>query len=173
MKIFLRIALIHLKFFEHVLVRNTASPYQKQIAALYTQYVKKSNAPEEILLLIPEFRYGGIASKHEYRLDFCIIDPETCNKIGFELSPWSTHGKLTGTKDKKQVQINAEASANFSKEMKKHKDYYKKYGIFSLVYTDTELADIQGVFSDIEKYLHPQKVASQLQLHVISEFFNS
>lgn len=163
----------YLKFFEHILVRNTASPYQKQVAALYSQYVRASPIPEEILLLIPEFRYGGINTKHEYRLDFCIIDVETNNKIGFEFSPWSTHGKLTGTKTKKQSEINSEASANFSKEMKKHRDYFKKYGIFSLIFTDTELADIAAIFSDIEKYLQPQRVASELQLHIISEFFES
>ncbi|MCW8449903.1 hypothetical protein [Legionella quinlivanii] len=93
----------YLKFFEHVLVRNTASTYQKRIATLYSQYVQASHNPEDTLLLIPEFRYGGMSSKHEYRLDFCIIDIESNNKIGFELSPWSTHGQLTGTKNKTQA----------------------------------------------------------------------
>jgi hypothetical protein len=163
----------YLKFFEHILVRNTASVYQKKIAECYSNYVKSAKNPENILLLIPEFRYGGQEYKHEYRLDFCIIDCETNNKIGFELSPWSSHGKLTGTKNKTQIEINTEASENFSKEMKKHKDYFRKHGIFSLIYTDEELANIEAIFMDIRKYLSPQKIDSALQFHIISEFFNN
>lgn len=83
----------------------------------------------DIPLLIPELRYGGLAAKHEYRLDFTIVNPHTLSKVGFELSPWSTHGELTGTKAKSQKEINAEARANFEKEMRKLKAYFRKLGI--------------------------------------------
>jgi hypothetical protein len=110
----------YLRFFKNVLVRKTASPHQKTIAALYCDFVHASDDPESIPLLIPEFRYEGRETKHKYRLDFCIIDPDTMDKVGFELSPWSTHGKLS-TIGKTQKQINEEAKANFEKEMAKHK----------------------------------------------------
>lgn len=127
--------------------------------------------PLAVPLLIPELRYEGRATKHKYRLDFCVINPISMQKTGFELSPWSTHGELTGTKGKTQKEINAEASANFEKEMKKHKQYYKRYGIFSLVYTDTDLSDIDAVFAHIEDCLDPKAVNAQLNFHLLSSFF--
>lgn len=88
---------------------------------LYCDFVRNAKKPEDVPLLIPEFRYGGQAAKHEYRLDFCVIDADSMDKIGFELSPWSTHGELTGIAGKTQKAVNAEALANFEREMKKHK----------------------------------------------------
>lgn len=162
----------YLKFFENVLVRHSGSNYQKNIAELYSKYVRESANPENVLLLIPELRYNGKEKQHTYRLDFCVIDVESNNKIGFELSPWSSHGKISGTKDKKQKDINQEASENFDKEMKKHKDYFKKHGIFTLIYTDVDLQNIDGIFADIKKYIEPKQVASQLEFHMLSEFFS-
>jgi hypothetical protein len=114
----------YLKFFEHVLVRGTASTHQKAVAAHYSKFVRASTTPDKVPLLIPEFRYDGRAARHKYRLDFCIIDADTMDKVGFELSPWSTHGELPGTNGKTQKEINAEASANFDREMKKQKEFF-------------------------------------------------
>jgi len=121
--------------------------------------------------LIPELRYDGREVKHKYRLDSCIIDPDTMNRVGFELSPWSSHGALTGTKEKTQKEINAEASANFDKEMKKHKDFFRKHDVFVLIYTDADLKNIDGVFNDIAKYLTPKAASKQLEFHIMSTFF--
>ncbi len=162
----------YLKFFKNVLVRNSGSKYELDIAKMYCKYVEKSDNPETVPLLIPEFRYGGIEKKHKYRLDFTIINPYTLDKYGFELSPWSTHGKLTGTKDKSQKQINEEAQENFEKEMKKHKDYYRKYGVYSFIYTDSDLQDLNDVFDDISGYLKTKKMHKQLQIHTLDQFYN-
>jgi len=162
----------YLTFFKNVLVRNSGSIYEKEIAKRYCDFVRSSETPEHVPLLIPEFRYDGIIKKHKYRLDFTIIDPYTLQKYGFELSPWSTHGQLTGVKGKTQIQINAEALANFEKEMTKHKDYFKKHGIFVLIYTDSDLMNIDNVFNDMRKYLVPEEAQKQLKLHVLNEFLN-
>ena len=161
----------YLDFFENVLVRQTKSVYQVDLAERYSECVRASPEPLKVPLLIPELRYAGRDTKHRYRLDFCIIDPISLEKIGFELSPWSTHGELTGTKGKTQAQINAEASANFDKEMKKHKDYYRKHGIFALIYTDADLADTTQIFADIRESLKSELVADQLNFHLLSGFF--
>ncbi len=163
----------YLKFFKNVLVRHSKSPYQNELAERYAKYVKEAADPLAIPLLIPELRYEGRAVKHKYRLDFCVIDPTTMQKTGFELSPWSSHGKLVGTKKKTQKAINAEASTNFDKEMKKHKDYYKKHGIFALIYTDTDLKDMDNVFADVKDCLNPKPVNDQLNFHILSNFFDS
>ncbi|PFP29838.1 hypothetical protein COJ96_09140 [Bacillus sp. AFS073361] len=162
----------YLKFFKNVLVRGSGSQYELEIASKYCDLVRNSDEPEEIPLLIPEFRYGGLARKHEYRLDFTIIDPNTLNKYGFELSPWSTHGYLSGTKGKLQKEINAIALGNFEKEMKKLKDYFREFEIYALIYTDSDLANIETVFSDMKKYLNPFETQEQLKLHVLDDFLS-
>ena len=50
--------------------------------------------------------------------------------------------------------------------MRKHKDYYRKYGVFVLIYTDSDLSDYDRVFNDIKAYLSPKKAAVQLKLDV-------
>tara|TARA_E500000318_G_scaffold107534_1_gene116977 strand:- start:1874 stop:2947 length:1074 start_codon:yes stop_codon:yes gene_type:complete len=163
----------YLDFFENVLVRHSKSKYQIELAERYSNYVRSAPDPLKVPLLIPEIRYEGRAVKHKYRLDFTVIDPLTLQKVGFELSPWSTHGNLTGTKGKTQVQINSEASENFNKEMSKHKKYYKKHGIFTLIYTDSDLKDVDNIFADIEECLNPKNVNTQLNFHILSGFFSS
>jgi hypothetical protein len=126
----------------------------------------------DVPLLIPEFRYAGRVAKHQHRLDFCIIDADTMDKVGFELSPWSTHGNLTGTKNKTQKQINEEALGNFEKQMKKLKNFFKKHGVYSLIYADSELAKPVSVFADIQTYLRPREPAKQLSFRHIDQFFS-
>ena len=161
----------YLKFFENVLVRGTKSSHQQKIAAMYSEYVRESEHPYDVPLLIPEFRYGGKVAKHQYRLDFCVIDPDTMDKVGFELSPWSSHGELTGTKGKSQKEINAEAQANFDKEMKKQKSFYKKHGVFALIYTDIDLVKPKAIFADIRSRLEANHAPKQLSFGLIKNFF--
>lgn len=104
------------------------------------------------------------------RLDFTVIDPYTLSKVGFELSPWSTHGLLSGIKGKTQKAINEEAQANFEREMSKLKAYFRKRGIPVLVYTDKDLQDHSKIFSEIEDYLTPAKRPKQLEFHALADF---
>ncbi|SFN58378.1 hypothetical protein SAMN05444143_1287 [Flavobacterium succinicans] len=72
-----------------------------------------------------------------------------------------------------QKEINEKASANFEKEMKKHKDYFKKHGIFSLIYTDQDLKDTKNIFEDMKKYLEPKTSSTQLKIHIFDDFFKN
>lgn len=163
----------YLDFFVNVLVRNSGSPHEYELATLYRSYVLSAPDPTIVPLLIPEYRYDGSNSAHKYRLDFTIIDPFELTKIGFELSPWSTHGYLSGVKSKTQLEINEQARSNFEKEMRKHKDFFRRHGVFALIYTDSDLADLQTVFLDIAKYLEPQSRPTQLRLHIIEEILGT
>lgn len=160
----------YLLFFKDVLVRQSGSPHEMKIAEMYCDFVEQSKHPQRVPLLIPELRYGGMSVQHQYRLDFTIINPYTLQKQGFELSPWSTHGYLAGTKGKNQAQINQEAKANFEREMQKHKDYFRKYNIFTLIYTDSDLEDIGQVFAEMQQFLQPQRENKQLLEATIQEF---
>jgi hypothetical protein len=142
------------------------------IAKKYCEFVKSSPSPLDVPLLIPELRYGGKEAKHEHRLDFTVIDPHTLAKIGFELSPWSTHGYLAGTKGKTQKEINEEARANFESEMKKLKAYFRKLGIPILVYTDHDLATLDAIFGEIADYLTPAKISKKLEFHAMEDFLS-
>lgn len=162
----------YLDFFEEVLVRHSKSKYQIEIAARYRAYVLASEAPLSVPLLIPELRYGGRDAKHKYRLDYCIIDGTTMERIGFEFSPSSSHTAIVDTKNKTQKQINEEAAANFEKEMAKHKAYFKKFGIFVLIYTDSDLESMDMLFNEIKNYLTPTESQNELNFHVLDNFFD-
>lgn len=162
----------YLSFFRNTLVRNSGSVHELAIAKRYCDFVKASPNPLDVPLLIPELRYGGKDVKHEHRLDFTIIDPFTLSKIGFELSPWSTHGMLSGTKGKTQKEINEEAKANFEREMKKLKAYFRKLGIPVIVYTDTDLEKPDAMFSEISAYLTPSKIPKQLEFQALEDFLS-
>jgi hypothetical protein len=161
----------YLKFFKNVIVRNSGSKYERAIAQHYVEYVNGHDDPESVPLLIPEFRYDGLLKKHKYRLDFTIIQSDTLNKVGFELSPWSSHGHLAKTASLTNKEINEMAKDNFEKEMRKHRDFFKKHGVFVMIYTDTELTDTEAIFEDMKKYLEPKTAGKQLKFHIMEDFF--
>jgi len=161
----------YLTFFKNVLVRASASPHEKKIAQLYVDFVRASADPEKVPLLIPEFRFEGREAKHKYRLDFTIIDPFTMDKVGYELSPWSTHGYLAKLKGLTQVKINEMAKDNFEKEMEKHRSFFEKHDIFALIYTDKQLAKIEDVFKNMSRYLTPNDKVKQLDFDLMESFF--
>lgn len=161
----------YLDFFENVIVRNSGSLHERAIAERYCDFVKGNESPNDVPLLIPELRYNGKSKQHLYRLDFTIINPYNMSKIGFEVSPWSTHGHLAGIKKKTQKVVNEEAKQNFEKEMTKYKAYFRKFNIPILTYTDGDLEDYDKIFSEITTYLSPIKASKQLEFQAITDFF--
>lgn len=161
----------YLAFFKNSLVRASGSPHEKRIADLYVDFVRSAHDPEGVPLLIPEYRFEGKAAQHRYRLDFCIINPYTMTKVGYELSPWSTHGYLKNLKGLTQKKINELAQDNFEKEMKKHKSFFKRHDIYALIYTDSDLSQIDKVFDDMKKYLEPVDEVVQLDFDLMNNFF--
>ncbi|MFH0802940.1 MAG: topoisomerase [bacterium] len=159
----------YLNFFLNVIVRNSGSKYEYALASTYREYVLSTPDPNRVPLLVPEFRYEGLSASHRYRLDFTVIDPFELTKIGFELSPWSTHGHLSKVKELTQVEINKMAQDNFEREMRKHKNFFRKYGIFVLIYTDSDLANLDNIFLDMKRYLGPKSRATQLSYHIIHD----
>jgi hypothetical protein len=162
----------YLTFFQETLVRNSGSRYEYDLADLYCDYVRSHAKPLDIPLLIPEFRYDGLAIKHVYRLDFLVINPYTFDKTGFELSPWSSHGYLYRTKELTQAQINAMAADNFAREMKKHRAFFKKHDVMCLIFTADDLQDVKGIFNEyVLPCLEPEKPKTQLSFQVMEEMF--
>lgn len=161
----------YLLFFTDTLVRNSGSGYEYALAEEYAEFVRASDNPTDVPLMIPEFRYKGLEKKHKYRLDFLIINPFTLNRYGIELSPWSSHGYLSKTKELTQKQINEIAQGNFEKEARKLRDYFKTHGIYTLIYTDEQLSDCASLFkNEIAPLLKPEKPAVQLSFQVMEEF---
>jgi hypothetical protein len=164
----------YLLFFQDTLVRNSASEYEYEIAGHYCDYVRASPDRERIPLLIPEFRYAGLAKKHIYRLDFMIIDPYTLDKTGFELSPWSTHGYLHKLGGLTQARINVMAADNFAREMKKHRAFFKEHDVFCLIFPDDELKDTESIFTEFMlPRLSPEEPKIQLSFQIMEEFLEN
>jgi len=161
-----------LSFYRNVLVRHTRSRHQLAIADRYREFVRNADDAEKVPLLIPELRYLGPERQHKYRLDFCIVHPFTLQKVGFELSPWSSHGVLTGVAKRAQSEVNDEARENFEREMRRHKEFFRRHGITVLIYTDEDLRDSGAIFSDIEKQLLPQKKYAQLKIFTMRQFLS-
>jgi hypothetical protein len=133
--------------------------------------VRAARDAERVPLLIPEYRYEGKTPKHRYRLDFCIVSPFTMQKVGYELSPWSTHGYLSKLKGLTQGEINNMAKDNFEKEMAKHKSFFKRHRVNALIYTDRDLAAMDAVFEDMKQFLEPIDEVVQLDFHLLEGFF--
>lgn len=157
----------YLTFFENTLVRLAASKYQNEIAERYVEHVGRAAEPEKVPLLLPEVRYSR-DTKHRYRLDFMVIEPATMMRVGFELSPWSTHGRLAGTGRKTQKQINDEASINRAAELGKLRDYFLDQGVSTVTFTDAELREPDSVFRAIAKYLRAPKTRTQQHAEVMA-----
>lgn len=161
-----------LTFFKNVLVRNSGSNYEYEIADYYCDFVRNAEDPLSVPLMIPEFRYRGLDAKHMYRLDFMITNPFILNRVGFELSPWSTHGYLHKIKGLTQKKINKMAADNFSMEMRKHRAYFTRHNVYTLIYPDDELADCRKLFDkDIAPHLTPERTGTQLSFIIMEEYF--
>lgn len=142
-----------LQFYSSILKRVSNSNYEKEIFKLYVEYLKVSDNILSEPFLIPEFRYEGLEIEHKYRLDFTILNSHTMELIGFELSPHSTHMAVSKIKDKKQVQVNAELSEKWNKEMQKRNDYFEQFGITTVTFSDDNLSDINKCFKKMKNYL--------------------
>lgn len=161
----------YLDFFK-AQIRLTKSTYQIEVAKKYIDYVRNSPAPLDVPLLIPELRYDGSGRKHVYRLDFMVINPFTMEKVGFEISPWSTHGKLSG-KHKTLIELNDEARGNFEREMKKIRAYFKKYSVPIFHFSDSDLVDLDNVWCEIADYLDPGSPPKQLEMSLFADYFGN
>lgn len=165
-----------IQFYRSVLKRVSNSQYEKAIADRYIDYLKKSDTPYEEPFLIPELRYAGKETKHKYRLDYTILNPYTMELVGFEISPSSTHMAIPKIKDVKKVEMNRDLSLKWTKEMEKRNDYFSKFGITTITFTDEELKDIDACFDIISKYLSTRGVAKNTltgSLDKVNELFGA
>jgi hypothetical protein len=150
-----------LNFIKGVLKRLSRSGYEKQIYDLYIEYILNSQAPLDEPFLIPEFRYAGLNKDHKYRIDFTVLNIHTNEKIGFEISPQSSHMSVTGIKNKTQKVVNEDISKHWEKEVAKRNDYFKEYGITTITFTDSHLTDMNKCFETMKFYLSRREDENQ------------
>jgi hypothetical protein len=145
-------------FYESVLKRISNSFYEKEICEKYLLYLSESTTPNDEPLLIPELRYAGLEKKHEYRLDFAILNGHTSLLTGYELSPSSTHIAVKGIKDKTQKIINEELASQWQKEVNKRNLYFEKFGIPIVTFADNDLKDTDACFAKMRFALEARKI---------------
>jgi len=139
-----------LTFYRSVLKRVSHSQYERAICDRYLNYIESSAAPLDEPLLIPEFRYAGAERKHEYRLDFTILNGHTFQFTGFELSPASTHIKVEKVATKSQAELNRELAGAWQREVAKRNAYFQTYGVTVVTFADDDLKDVGACFEQIE-----------------------
>lgn len=139
-------------FYLNVLSNLSKSEYEKEFHKRYIEYLDRSIDPLSEPLLIPELRYGGMATKHLYRLDFTILNAYTSDFIGFEISPASSHMSISGLV-KKQYAVNEELKEKWMKEMNKRNDYFSDFGITTITFTDDKLSSIDDCFQYVQEIL--------------------
>lgn len=162
-----------LAFYRSVLKRVSNSIYEKAIADQYIAYVAESADPNSEPFLIPELRYAGVEAKHQYRLDYAVLNSHTMQFVGFELSPQSTHYSIDGLKKKTQAAVNNDLVEQWNKEMKKRNDYFKTYKIPVITFTDNHLANMAECFAEIKKFLEErsaEEVSLADQIKTIQDF---
>lgn len=147
----------YLRYFRVNMVKPNASEYGNQMAKLYSRYVLDQDDPELVPLLIPEFRYEGKIVKHKHRLDFALFSAPKSLRLGIELSPWSTHGKIKGIKAIEagggKAAVEAKRIEKFESEMGKRNNYFQKFSITTLTFTDKKLKDMDAAFEELKPYL--------------------
>lgn len=147
------------QFYQWAIVRAQGSVYSSGFAQEYEKYIRSFDDPTSLPFLIPEFRYEGATGPHMYRLDFAILSAVNHQRIGIELSPWSTHGRVSGKK-KLQAEGGKEAVEKkriekWERDTAKRNDYFTKFGITTLTFTNQNLANIRAAFDGIRPYLGP------------------
>jgi len=157
----------YLQFFRDM-VRRTASQYQLDIADRYIDFVNANATPGAVPVLIPELRFDPLKARHKYRLDFLIVSPWSMSKFGFEISPSSSHVKLTGAK-KKLKELNQQAQNFFEDEMRKHKSYWRKYGITYITYTDQDLNEMDNIWDEVRENLECNVKPLQLDILLLAD----
>lgn len=140
-------------FYRSVLKRVSNSLYEQAVCDRYLNYLSRSPAPLDEPLLIPEFRYAGSERKHEYRLDFTVLNGHTFGFTGFELSPASTHIRVEKVSAKTQAELNQELAATWQREMSKRNAYFQTYGVAVVTFADGDLKRIDECFAQIDRAL--------------------
>lgn len=157
-----------IQFYRNILKRISISQYEREVVDRYCRYLENSPSPVSEPLLIPEMRYAGLQRKHEYRLDFAILNSHVMEFTGFEISPHSTHFAVTGTAKRTQTDVNAEIRQNWEREIAKRQSYFDTFAIRVETFTDMHLVDIEGCFQRLERYLsarpaEPRTVEDELR----------
>lgn len=142
-----------LKFYRHILKGISNSIYEKEVFDFYVDYLKQSEDPYSEPFLIPELRYAGFEAKHKYRLDFTILNSYTLEKIGFELSPHSSHMSVSKIKSKSQKEVNEDLSKKWHKEMDKRNKYFTDFEITVITFSDEDLMNMSSCLEIIKHYL--------------------
>lgn len=161
-----------LNFYQAILKRVSNSIYEKKIFDLYSDYIRSSANPLTEPLLIPEFRYDGLQKNHKYRLDFTILNSHTGERIGFELSPQSSHMSVSGITTKTQVDMNKDLAKKWGHEMAKRNEYFQQYGITTITFTDEQLKDMNHCFDIMKYYLMKRKTVQKSVQQLISEIIS-
>ncbi len=67
------------------------------------------------------------------------------------------------------AEYNKEAKENFETEMRKHKKYWRKFGVTYIIYTDEDLLNMNDIWLEIKQHLEVAEEPEQLELALLDE----
>ena len=155
-------------YYTYMIQAQSKSLYEVEICKRYLDYLGHSNNLNDEPFLIPELRYAGKATQHLYRLDFTILNPHTMDYVGFELSPTSTHMHVSG-KNQSVTAYNNQIAQQWEQEIAKRNDYFKTFGITTVTFTDSHLADLDSCFMVMAEFLSKRKKLPQDYTNTIQQ----
>lgn len=130
--------------FYNLIINLSKSELEKEFIHLYCAYLQSLPLNKRLStpMLIPEFRYRKQSIKHQYRLDFLIINLRTNQRLGIEISPESTHATRNHYLEQREH------------DLTKGNKFLMDYGIPVYTISCNSLKDISFYFDEIKnKYL--------------------
>jgi len=140
-------------FYRSVIKRLSSSGYEHEFSDRWLDYLGSSKNPSDVPLLLPELRYLGLEAKHQYRLDFAVLNSHVMELTGFEISPSSSHMSVKGMKAKTQKAVNEELRDRWNAEVQKRRDYFDGFGIRVETFADGDLTDLEACFGRVQHRL--------------------
>lgn len=130
---------------------NSVSDFEKLFIDCYIEYICSYNAWQNIPIMLPEYRWGKQKKYHTYRADYVIVNYYTGERLAIELSPFSSH------MDKNRE----EARLQWIKENNKRNDYFFKYRVPTITFTDDDLGNVQNCFDMVKQILYVPDAANK------------
>lgn len=123
---------------------NSVSDFEKQFIDCYIEYIHSYNAWWKIPIMLPEYRWGKQKNYHTYRADYIIVNYYTGERLAIELSPFSSH--MDKSREESRLQ--------WIKENNKRNDYFFKYRVPTITFTDDDLTNVQNCFDMVKQILY-------------------
>lgn len=155
-------------YYTYMIEATSKSKYEIGICQRYLDYLSHSTNLLDEPFFIPELRFAGKETYHQYRLDFTILNPHTMDYVGYEFSPTSTHMHVSGA-DKSVKEYNEQVRIQWEKEIGKRNAYFNAFGITTVTFTDSHLTNLDRCFGEMASVLSHRNEKSKDYTNIVQQ----